>query len=849
MKKILASTFLVLIMIFSLCNFSVLAAGKVDVESGNLAINKGSQSSRYISVVNNTGSDITDLFVTIYSEVISAKTSEGTGTISIGNLKSGDSKSLNITFFADNDTPSYNCLVRATMEYKVNGVDAEDSTFFNVTINDSTSNGPAPTPDPNKLAKIILTAPTSVTTIKAGTFKNIPVTFKNSGNTSASNVFLLPEPSKEFTFTVGQDTNSIPTLTAGSSITMNLAVACPKDTKAGTYEVKIRYSYYDSEKKQVSDTATFYVKVENEETVDTPVIVMKDFKISSNKIVADDQFTVSVTVENSSKVAAKNVQVNIGDLSATTIGMTNASGNNYFDSITSKSTKTITYNLKAYEKIKTGSYPVKFKLAYKDTDGKDYTGEYTYYIWVTGKETAKTPTEDKAMLSMGNIATLSRQFDTGEKFPISFNLTNTGKLDAKNIVVTAECPEGIVPNSANKQQILTLKPGESQPLSFTFSPNASSATQSYTIGFTIAYENGLEEEDSEGEKTGVKIKDTFAQYVGVNIVNSKADEEARKKEEEENKDDKNKSIPKIIVSDYKVEPIIVQAGQEFDLYMTFQNTHRIKSVENIKALLTVPVNAEGNKTANVFTPVNSSNTFYIDSINPKGESQQYIRLYTVPDAAAMNYILVIDFEYEDIDGNQIKSQSEVGVNVKQIAKFEVGDIVIPPSAMQGEQLYLEFTVQNAGKVNLNNLKVKLSGEGFDTMGSEYIFGNFASGSYDTYYANYTPTMPGMQTLKVIVSYDDDVGEHFEIVKEFEMDVMPGMDMGMDMGMEEGKFGPDGMMGPDGMPIEQDQGILGFVTTNWIWFTIGGVVLVGAVVGIIIFIRIKKKKELDLDAQL
>ena len=71
-------------------------------------------------------------------------------------------------------------------------------------------------------------------------------------------------------------------------------------------------------------------------------------------------------------------------------------------------------------------------------------------------------------------------------------------------------------------------------------------------------------------------------YAGVNISNPKKD-----KEDEKEDDEKNKSKPKIIVSDYVCDPLIVMAGNEFDLTMTLMNSHRDKSVHNIKMFLTM----------------------------------------------------------------------------------------------------------------------------------------------------------------------------------------------------------------------------------------------------------------------
>ena len=77
--------------------------------------------------------------------------------------------------------------------------------------------------------------------------------------------------------------------------------------------------------------------------------------------------------------------------------------------------------------------------------------------------------------------------------------------------------------------------------------------------------------------SGGTAKTTFKQYAGVNISNPDKDKDG----------EGNTSKPKIIVSNYSCDPLIVMAGQEFDLNLTLMNTHKQKAVKNIKMYLTL----------------------------------------------------------------------------------------------------------------------------------------------------------------------------------------------------------------------------------------------------------------------
>lgn len=94
-----------------------------------------------------------------------------------------------------------------------------------------------------------------------------------------------------------------------------------------------------------------------------------------------------------------------------------------------------------------------------------------------------------------------------------------------------------------------------------------------------------------------------------------------------------KNKPKLIVDNYAFNPRPLKAGEDFDLTISFFNTNNEKRINNIRIVL----NSSGSSStlveedfktsapsypASVFTPVNSSNTFYIDYIEPKSRMEK-----------------------------------------------------------------------------------------------------------------------------------------------------------------------------------------------------------------------------------
>jgi hypothetical protein len=376
-----------------------------------------------------------------------------------------------------------------------------------------------------------------------------------------------------------------------------------------------------------------------------------------------------------------------------------------------------------------------------------------------------------------------------------------------------ETDDKILPQSLNVMIINKIEAGESVPVAFSFITGKDSESRSYPIKAVIEYKNGDESVKKE-------------QYMGVLV------------ESTEQKTTLN-TVPKIIISEYSTEPGMVNAGENFTLKMKFLNTSKLKSVQNMKITLVVDEGSE--ETGSVFTPVQSSNTFYIDNLEPGEFSEKEMVMYTIPDAKAKTYVVKALFEYEYEEQDQIKQfnmQDVFGIPVVQPAKLETTDVIVSEPAFVGEPVYLTAEFYNMGKVTLSNLMIKAEGD-FDTKESNYFVGNFEMGRSDYYEAPVTPLMPGELHGVLVFTFEDAAGQSHRIEREFTINAMESMPVmnpdfpggGMMPGMN-GEF--PGMDGPQksGFPV--------------VPVAIGGGVVVLIVVLIIILKKRKKKKEMMFD---
>lgn len=647
--------------------------------------------------------------------------------------------------------------------------------------------------------------------IQAGTSNEIMIKIRNISTSGARNLIIQPVISdvtnNPFNISFDNGINKFSVLAGGGEKEIKLIVDADKTAETKTYAVTLNYTFFNTYSVKYTGTDTMYLKIKNTEA--TPQFTIDNFKMEPESISAGDTATVSATIVNPGPIGMYDVTLLLNGLKPEEISINSGMDSKKFSEIPAGTRKDFSFNIIANSDMSSGNYPIDFTLKYKDDAGKEYELSQKFYVSVGGTSSGKKPA-----LEIRNMEEPTGTYGVNQNFSIKFNLINTGEQTAKNVKVSATGvgeTAAVVPKSSSIQTVKEVAPGASEPLEFIFAATSNSKSQNYPIEFTVEYEDGT-------KKEGVSNVITFKQYAGVNVSNPEGDKK------EEDKDEK-KSKPKIIVSEYKCDPLIVMAGQEFDLTMTFLNTHEAKAAKNVKMFLTLAeeTTSDSQKTGNIFTPVNSSNTFYFDSIPSKGTVNKKLRLYVVPDAQPKTYTLTVNFEYEDDEKNEFTATELLGINVKQITQLDVDDFVLPEQTEAGMPISVSFNYYNTGKVTLNNLMIKIEGD-VETQNKNTYIGNLESGQGDYYEGSFIPINEGETPVSIIISYDDPSGETKEEKRDFVLNVTPPVPMdpsmmeGMNMGVDEGQKAP----------------------VNWI--LIGGITAgVIVIIGILLFV-LKKRKE-------
>ena len=591
----------------------------------------------------------------------------------------------------------------------------------------------------------------TVIDVNADTINNYKMQLKNKGGSTAENVYVKAK-------TVGTDPFEV-SLRSGSDLgnigtngyqNISFDVEVTDEVKEAQYSFILEYSYTNGSGTAFTGTDTIHLKMNGFD--EEPSFKLDGMEMTPSTLNPGTSGELKGEIVNNGEQTMTEVDISISNLTTEGISLSGGFNNKFYDSVDSGSSVNFSFPLVASADMAAGNYPVTLKIVFKDEFGKVTEREQQYYINVGGIA------GQKAMLEIHNMVEPSGIYGVNENFTITFDLYNNGLVAAKDIVISAKGLDdsAVVPKSANMQTIQNLEPGETAAMTFTFASTAASKTQNYAIEFSAEYTSG-----------GTAVS-ALKQFAGVNVTNPDND-----KEEED--EDEQISTPKIIISKYMSDPVIVMAGEEFDLNLTLLNTHREKGVENIKMFLTLAeeTSSDSEKSGNIFTPVESSNTFYFDSIPAKGTVDKNLRLYVVPEAQPKTYTLTVNFEYEDSEGKEYKATELLGINVKQVTQLQVDEFSVPEMVQMHEPINVSFSYYNTGKVTLNNVMIKIEGEVDTPVRNTYI-GNMESGDSNYFEASFIPTTSGEIPVSVVVSYEDAAGEPLEERKDLVLNVMEPM---------------------------------------------------------------------------
>ncbi|EYE89601.1 hypothetical protein Q428_02005 [Fervidicella metallireducens AeB] len=578
-------------------------------------------------------------------------------------------------------------------------------------------------------------------TIMKGYEFNITLNLKNVGSEDAKDVQIIIEPGSYYSKSYGRiiDTGKIiPANSSSVPIKFKLVYNGGEDTN---FHFIVKYNGDKQTSNYVGINAIPDSKNNNPPSVDTNKVVpnLSFGDIEMPQVEAGEILKLDLSLKNLSSNQALNVIVKplLGENTVFQVNKGNLVQK--IEQLNSSKPFNMSYSFIVKKDAKADTYPITFKYTYENAFHDKFEDSETIYVKVNNISETKY-----VSLTIDNVKTSLNDIKARDIFEISFDVLNNGTETAENLTVNVDGGDFLICRSQDIKSITRIDAGKTYNVKFMFQSIANIESKNYPINIEIQY----------GKQRENVIKKKISVFIS--------------------KEETAKGVPKVIISSYKVTPSIVKAGNNFDLEMSFLNTNSTKTVKNIKAFLTV--DEKSSETGNIFMPVNSSNTFYIDEILPKESITKSITMCSVPDAKPKTYTITVNLEYEGSDGTAYTAQELVGITVEQNSQLRTGEIQLPPEAYLGQPFSISIDFYNTGKTKMSNLMIKTEGNFKVSKSSQYI-GNFDIGSSDTYEVEIIPSSSGDLRGRIIFVYEDPKGNQEEVIRDFTLNVIdaPPMD--------------------------------------------------------------------------
>lgn len=282
--------------------------------------------------------------------------------------------------------------------------------------------------------------------------------------------------------------------------------------------------------------------------------------------------------------------------------------------------------------------------------------------------------------------------------------------------------------------------------------------------------------------------------------------------------------PYVIISSYSYGGSDLVAGETRNITMTFRNTSKTMSVENMMVTMTLP---------DAMMLTSSSNSFYIESLEAEGNITKTVNVTVKPTAAAQSHSMTVDFTYDYLDNGvrrNAKTTETISMPVLQVDRFTVTGIDLPQQIFMGEENNLSVNFVNKSRTDIYNLSAKLNCEGLSNNGEEQYLGNLASGTTSSADFYITGNEKGELVGEVIITYEDTNMNQRTVSVPFTTQVASYEDV----------WGPQGPVGPQNPDDPgMDPGMEEPAGFPWFW-VIGGVVVVAA--GVFVYLKLRKNKK-------
>lgn len=606
-------------------------------------------------------------------------------------------------------------------------------------------------------------------------------------------------------------------LLAGQSKSVTLTMKVLPTATEGLKYLSAAFRYKDASGKEDKSEKGLHITVKKTSTQaskDAKLIV--NSSVVNNEVAAGKEHSLLGEINNIGKTKAQNVEVSIIAGTGVSSGIISMSDTPILvlADIEADGSKQFKLPIMVTDSAAAGLTELTVQVSYTDSEGNVKSAVAPFYLTVIKTETAV----DDGEVVISNVSQYPSEPLVGQKVTVTFEVENRSSKAITAVKVGGDnlSSAGFEPYTAlADQEIGTIEAKSKKLVSLDFKVGANIAEGMNTLTLSCEYK----------DTSGNKQKKSTDVYI-LNVVND------------------SNSKPRVIVSDFTKDSEELKAGSTFNFTYILKNTHASKAAKNIKVTIT--------QAENVFSATQGTNSFFIDRIDAGEEVERSIELKVKADVTTAAYELEIKVEYE-YDGMSKLDQDNGGVTESNKVKLQAVENLRPSVqnlnvGMYGElpmvnaSTLLNFEFINMGKSPLNNVRFSLEGDFILETGASFFHGTVTPGMPEYIEMSVMPTMAGMCSGTLLMTFEDSNGD--EVVMRHEFSNINVMEQ---MSFEDWNNGMD-----PGFPVfeETPQAVKKDILPVWVFVLIqvGVLAIFIPVIRLIIIkvhiIRLRKKEELS-----
>lgn len=154
----------------------------------------------------------------------------------------------------------------------------------------------------------------------------------------------------------------------------------------------------------------------------TPRVMVSDYSVKGGTVTAGKEFTLTITLNNTSSKNVKNVKLSLSTESGEMLPVEGA-GTAYVEQIDANSEKDLSFKLKARDGLEEKAYKVTLKTEYENTNGYEYSVEDNIFI----------PISLEQRLSVTDVFMAEDSVQIGDVVEISAVVNNLGAGQLYNV--------------------------------------------------------------------------------------------------------------------------------------------------------------------------------------------------------------------------------------------------------------------------------------------------------------------------------------------------------------------------------------------------------------------------------